>query len=212
MIGNEWYNPDHSGSGMDQPNRQKPNMSHSSSHKVTRLLLAWQAGDKSALNEMVPLVHSELKRIARRNLRRERAGHTMQTIDLVNEAYLKLVDQQRVDFENRAHFYGICARMMRQILVDYARQKNAGKRGGGAVQVTLDEAVAASDKREIDVLAVDQALTRLAEMDERKCRIAELRYLCGLSVEETAQVLGVSAVTVMREWRLAKAWLSKELG
>lgn len=160
---------------------------------------------------MIPLVMSELKRIARRNLRRERTGHSLQTVDLVNEAYLKLIDQPNIGWQNRAHFYGICARLMRQILVEHARKRNANKRGGGVLQVTLDDEMIAADHRAIDVLALDEALKRLAEMNDRKCRIAELRYFCGLSVEETAEALGVSAITVMREWRTTKAWLFKEL-
>ena len=186
-------------------------MSNVPSHIVTGYLQAWQSGDKAALDEMIPLVHGELIRIARRSLGHEHNNLPLQTVELVNEAYLKLVDHQNVDWQSRAHFYGICARLMRQILIDYARHRNADKRGGGALQVILEEALIAGDNKVIDILAVDEALRRLAKLDERKCRIAELRYFCGLSVEESAAVLGVSTVTIKRDWRMTKAWLHREL-
>ncbi len=186
-------------------------MSNSPSHIVTGYLQAWQSGDKAALDEMIPLVHGELIRIARRSLGHEQNNLPLQTVELVNEAYLKLVDHQNVDWQGRAHFYGICARLMRQILIDYARHRNAEKRGGGAVQVTLDDALIARGSNVIDILSVDEALRRLAELDERKCRIAELRFFCGLSVEESAAVLGVSTITIKRDWRMTKAWLHREL-
>ncbi len=179
--------------------------------QITELLVAWGNGDRRALDQLMPLIYDELRRLAHRYLGRERAGHTMQTTDLVNEAYLKLVNEREMQWQNRAHFFAVSAQMMRMILVDYARRRNYAKRGGGAQRVSFDEALVVSDERAADLIALDDALKGLAILDERKSRVAELRYFGGLSVEETAEVLKVSAVTVMREWRLAKAWLYREL-
>ncbi len=186
-------------------------MESDSETNVSELLNVWGTGDQAALEKLMPLVYDELRRIAHRHLGRERAGHTLQTSALVNEAYLKLVKEREMHWQNRAHFFAIAARLMRLILVDYARGRNRVRRGGGALQVSLDEAMAVSDEQMADVLAMNEALDRLATFDERKSRVVELRYFSGLSVEETAEVLQISAVTVMREWRLAKAWLRKEL-
>src|SRR5579864_8274933 len=178
---------------------------------VTRLLLAWRAGDQAALERLVPIVHGELRRIARRCMAGERAGHSLQATALVNEAYLRLVDVQHVNWQNRAHFLAMSARLMRRILVDYARSKGYQKRGGGAVKVTFDERLPVVGGRDQDLVAVDDALEALAKVDERKSRVVELRFFGGLSVEETASVLKVSPDTVMRDWRLAKAWLQREM-
>ena len=186
-------------------------MESASNPNVSQLLEAWGAGDQAALDELMPLVYDELRRIAHRHLGRERVGHTLQTSALVNEAYLKLVNEREMRWQNRAHFFAIAARLMRLILVDYARGRNRARRGGGAQRVSLDEALAVADEQATDVLALDEALNRLAAFDERKSRVVELRYFSGLSVEETAAVLQVAPVTVMREWRLAKAWLHRML-
>ena len=179
--------------------------------EVTQLLVAWGSGDQAALDQLMPLVYDELKRLARRHLGRERRGHTLQTTALVNEAYLKLVDQRAVHWESRAQFFALAAQAMRRILVDHARGRQYLKRGGDAQQVTLDVALLVSTERAADVIALDDALQSLAEFDMRKCRIVELRFFGGLSIEETAQVLEVSPGTVMRDWTLAKAWLQREL-
>lgn len=186
-------------------------MESASETNVSQLLDAWGAGDQAALERLMPLVYDELRRIAHRHLGRERVGHTLQTSALVNEAYLKLVNEREMRWQNRAHFFAIAARLMRLILVDYARGRNRARRGGGAQRVSLDEALAVADEQAADVLALDEALNRLAAFDERKSRVVELRYFSGLSVEETAEVLQVAPVTVMREWRLAKAWLHRML-
>src|SRR5262249_45558812 len=183
----------------------------SSQPEITALLVAWGNGERSALDQLTPLVYKELRRLARRALKHERAGHTLQTSDLVHEAYLKLFNEREMSWQNRAHFFAVAAQMMRMILVDYARKRNYAKRGGGALQVSFAEALAVSDERAADLIALDDALNALARFDERKSQIAELRYFGGLSVEETAEALGVAPVTVMRDWRLAKAWLYREL-
>ena len=174
---------------------------------VTQLLERWSGGDRSALDELMPLVYDELRRLARRYTSRERPGNTLQTSALINEAYLRLVDQKNVRWQNRAHFYGIAAQMMRRILVDHARKRRYQKRGGGGQRVSFDEAMIVSDERAGEVVALDDALKNLAEVDPRKSQLVELRFFGGLSVEETAEVLGVSAPTVKRQWRMAKAWL-----
>jgi RNA polymerase sigma-70 factor, ECF subfamily len=179
--------------------------------EVTRLLIAWRNGDQAALNELLPLVYQELRRLARRRLGRERDGHTLQTTALVHEAYLRLIDQKETQWQNRAHFFAIAAQMMRRILVDHARARQYQKRGGKARQVSLDEALEVSDERAAEVVALDEALTALAEFDERKSRMVELRFFGGLSIEETAEVLQVSPGTVMRDWTLAKTWLQREI-
>jgi RNA polymerase sigma-70 factor, ECF subfamily len=177
---------------------------------VTALLRAWGKGDEGALERLIPLMHQELRRVARRCMAGERPGHTLQATALINEAYLRLVDAQQVDWQDRTHFVAVAARLMRRILVDFARSKRYQKRGGGAVQVTLDEAMLVLERGR-DLVALDEALEALAKFDERKSRVIELRFFGGLSVEETATVLRVSADTVMRDWRLAKAWLMREM-
>jgi len=186
-------------------------MTTPSEKEVTRLLIAWSNGDQAALEQLTPLVYSELHRLAHRYLGRERKGHTLQTTALVHEAYLRLIDQKEVRWQNRAHFFAIAAQMMRRILVDYARSRNVAKRGGDARQVSLDEAMDVSDERAADVIALDEALKSLSDLDQRKGRIIELRFFGGLSIEETAEVLGVSPGTVMRDWTFAKAWLQREI-
>jgi RNA polymerase sigma factor (TIGR02999 family) len=186
-------------------------MTAPSPQEVTALLVAWSNGDRAALDKLMPLVYEELRHLAHRYMGKERAGHTLQTTALANEAYLKLINEREMRWQNRAHFFAVAAQMMRMILVDYARSRRYAKRGGGARQVSLDEALVISDERTGDLIALDDALSGLAALDERKSRVAELRFFGGLSVEETAEVLKVSPVTVMREWRLAKAWLHREL-
>ena len=178
---------------------------------VTRLLLAWGEGDDAALERLIPLVHRELRQIAQRCMRGERPGHSLQASALVNEAFLRLVDTQHVDWQSRTHFLAVAARLMRRVLVDHARSKRYQKRGGGQVNVTLDEALVVSDESRPDLVALDDALTALAQIDERKCSVIELRFFGGLSVEETASFLKVSPETVKRDWRLAKAWLAREM-
>jgi RNA polymerase sigma factor (TIGR02999 family) len=178
---------------------------------VTALLQAWGKGDGAALQELVPHVERELHRIARRCMVGERAGHSLQATALVNEAYVRLVDAQHVKWQDRAHFLAMSARLMRRILVDAARARGYQKRGGGAVKVTLDEALVPAVEPQLDLVALHDALEALAAFDERKSRVVEMRFFGGLSVEETAVVLGVSVDTVMRDWKLAKAWLLREM-
>jgi RNA polymerase sigma factor (TIGR02999 family) len=181
------------------------------SQDVTRLLVDWSNGDQAALDKLLPLVNAELRQLARRYMRRENPGHTLQTSALVNEAYLRLIDQRQVRWQNRAHFFGIAAQLMRRILIDHARSHYYAKRGGGALKVSLDEAAAVTEARAAELLAVDEALEKLTAMDVRKGRIVELRFFGGLTEEETAEVMGVSMPTVQREWRAAKAWLRRML-
>lgn len=182
------------------------------SHDVTQLLLKWSNGNQDAFSELLPLVYKELQKIAHRYLNRERSSNTLQTTALVHEAYLKLIDQNRVQWQNRAHFFGIAAQAMRRILVDNARQRLANKRGKGVEKVALDEGlVDVSDERAGNLVNLDEALSRLAEIDSQKSQIVELRYFGGLSIEETAEVLGVSVATINRQWRVAKAWLYNEI-
>ena len=181
--------------------------SSSSPERVTQLLVAWSKGDRSALNALTPLVHDELRRLAHHYMNRERPGHSLQTTALVNEAYLKLIDQKLVEFHSRAQFFALAATLMRHILVDHARTRHALKHGGAGVRISFEEALLVSAHRDEDLVELDQALTRLAEIDERKSKVVELRFFGGLTVDETAEALGVSAVTVMREWKMAKAWL-----
>lgn len=181
------------------------------SEDVTQLLIAWGEGDESARDQLMPLVYEELHRLAHKHIRKERPGHTLQTSALVNEAFVRLVNQKEVHWQNRAHFFAIAAQMMRRILVDYARSRSYAKRGGHARQVTLNEDLALSDQRSADVVALDEALGELANIDERKCKVVELRFFGGLSIEETAEVLAVSPGTVMRDWTLAKAWLKRAM-
>jgi RNA polymerase sigma factor (TIGR02999 family) len=180
-------------------------------HPVTRLLEAWSGGDRAALELLIPLLEKELHRIAKRHMAKERPGHTLQTTALVNEAYLRLIDAKKVSWHDRAHFLAVCAQIMRRILVDHARGHHSAKRGGGAQFLTLDEALAVSPEPGSDIVAIDDALGTLAKIDPRKGRVVELRFFGGLSVEETAAVLGISPDSVMRDWRLAKAWLIREL-
>lgn len=187
-------------------------MAASSSRAVTGLLLAWSQGEQAALDKLVPLVYGELRRIAHRYMNRERRGHTLQTTELVNEAYLRLINASQVRWQDRAHFFAISAQLMRRILVDFARSRHYLKRGGGAHRATFDEALLVSPAPGPDLVALDDALEALAVKDARKCRMVELRFFGGLSVEETAEVLKVSPDTVHRDWRLAKAWLGREMG
>src|SRR5215472_10154039 len=178
---------------------------------ITKMLQAWRAGDEHALDKLTPQVYRELHRAAKLSMRNERDGHTLQTTALINELYLRLGDLQTIDWESRAHFFAICARQMRRILIDMARARQAHKRGEGAFMIPLDEAPQVSVGTQRDLLAVDEALKALARVDERKSQVVELRFFGGLSVEETAKVLKVSPDTVARDWRLAKAWLLREM-
>lgn len=180
-------------------------------HDITRLLQAWGGGDKEALDQLTPLVYQELRRIARRMMARERPGHTLQTTALVNEAYLRLVDVENVSWQDRAHFFAIGARTMRRILVDFARSRSYRKRGGGEERVSIEESLIVTGRPGGDLLALDDALTRLAALDSRKSQVVELRFFGGLSVEETAEALKISPETLMRDWKMAKAWLYREL-
>jgi RNA polymerase sigma factor (TIGR02999 family) len=185
----------------------------SPSHEVTKLLKNWGAGDESAPDKLMPLVYDELRRLARRYMRREKPGHTLQTSALVHEAYVRLVGQTKIQWESRAHFFGIAARLMRQILVDQARRRNFAKRGGAAaIRVSLTEAASVAEEQSASVIALHDALNNLEKIDPRKSRIVELRFFGGMSIEETAEALKVSPGTVMRDWTFARAWLRKEMG
>jgi RNA polymerase sigma factor (TIGR02999 family) len=186
-------------------------MNDRADHNVTELLTAWSGGDEAALEKLVPLVYQELHRTAHRFMVRERSGHTLQTTALINEVYTRLVDLQGMSWQNRNHFFGICANLMRRVLTDFARSRRFHKRGGNAIHVAFDEAMFGGLERAAGIVALDDALTALAAIDGRKSRVVELRFFGGLSVEETAQVLNVSPETVMRDWRLAKVWLFREL-
>ena len=181
------------------------------SHQITQLLVRWREGDQRALGELMPLVYDELRRLASRYMRGERPGHTLQTSALVNEAYLRLVGHEEMQWQDRAHFLAVAAQVMRRVLVDHARRRGNRKRGGDVLKVALDEALLVSDERAAEVIALDEALARLAELAPRKSRLVELRFFGGLSIEEAAEVLGVSPGTVMREWTFTKAWLRKEV-
>lgn len=180
-------------------------------HQVTELLLDWSNGSQAALDKLIPLVDRELHRLAHHYMRHEKPGHTLQTTALVNEAYLRLVDQRNVHWKNRAHFFALSAQLMRRILVDHARKRKYAKRGGGANKVTLDEVMAVSNERGKDLIALDDALERLAAIDPRKSKVVELRFFGGLSVEEAAEALNISPLTVKRDWSMAKAWLYNTL-
>ena len=182
----------------------------SAQEDVTSLLLASSNGDQEALNRLLPLVYDELRRQADRYLHRERSDHTLQATALVHEAYLRLIDQ-KVSWANRAHFFGVAAEMMRRILIDHARSRQAAKRGSGGIKISLDDVLDLSDERAADLIALDDALKALADFDPQKARVVELRFFGGLSIEETAAVLGVGTATITRQWRLAKAWLYHEL-
>ena len=187
------------------------NTSPTAEPEVTRLLVDWGNGDQAALEEVMPLVYKELRKLAHQYLRKERPGHTFMTTDLVHEAYLKLVNQHGVRWQNRAHFFGIAAQLMRRILVDRARHRGRTKRGGGALTVPLEEGAAVINQSSLTIIALDEALTKLAELDQRKARIVELRFFGGLSVDETADFTKTSPITVMRDWKMAKAWLHRAL-
>ena len=186
-------------------------MAMPTSNQVTQWLLQWSGGDQAALDQLMPAVYTELHRVAVSYLRRESAGHTLQPTALVHEAYLRLVDESRVDWHSRAHFFGAAARLMRQILVDHARRRNAAKRGGGAFKVTIDEARANYEPPGVDLLGLDRALTELAALDPQQSRVVEMRFFGGLSIEETADVLAISPTTVKRDWTTAKAFLRRKL-
>jgi RNA polymerase sigma factor (TIGR02999 family) len=186
-------------------------MTTHSPKEITRLLVAWGDGDESALAELTPLVYEELHRLAHHYMSGERPGHSLQTTALVNEAYVRLIDWKHVRWQNRAHFFGVSAQLMRRILVDFARSRGYHKRGGGAHQVTLGEAAVVADDKGTDMVALDEALSALAELDARQSRVVELRFFGGLSVDEAAEVLKVSPATVRRDWSLARAWLHREL-
>ena len=178
---------------------------------VTTLLMAWSSGSREALEELTPLVYNKLRQLAARELRRELPGHALQSTELVHEAYLKLVDQNRAQWKDREHFFAVAAQMIRRILVSHARAKNSAKRGGGKTMLTLEEPIAAAESESVDLVALDNALENLLEIDPQQGRIIELRFFAGLSIESTARLLGISSATVNREWRLAKAWLFREL-
>lgn len=179
---------------------------------ITQLLVEWNGGNQAALERLMPLVYEELRRIARRHLRNEPQTRTLQTTALVHEAYLRLIDQTRINWQNRAQFFGIAAQMMRRILVDHARKRLRDKRGGKAVVLSLDDnSIDVSDERAAELVALDEALRKLAEQEPAKAKLVELRYFGGLSIEETAEVLGVGTATVIRQWRIVKAWLYKEI-
>ena len=179
--------------------------------EITQLLLNWSKGDQAALEQLIPLVYPELKRLARRYMLRENPGHTLQTSALINEAYLRLVDRQNAEWQDRAHFFAVAAQIMRHILVDHARRYRYDKRGGGTRHVPLDEGAIVREERAGELVALDDALTRLAAIDPRKSQIVELRFFGGLTVEETAEVMKLAPITIMREWRAAKAWLWREI-
>ncbi len=183
-----------------------------SSREITQLLQKWGDGDAEVLDRLLPLVYEELRRLASRYLRKERANHTLQTTALIHEAYLKLIDQREVRWQNRAHFFAIAAQAMRRILVDYARERHREKRGGAAENLPLDEAAfVVSNERSVDLVALDEALTRLEKFDKRQARIVALRYFSGLTIDETAKILSVSNATVRNDWNVAKAWLKQEI-
>jgi RNA polymerase sigma factor (TIGR02999 family) len=178
---------------------------------ITELLAGYGRGDKEALDQLMPVVYEELRRQAARYLRREQAGHTLQTTALIHEAYVRLIDQRHVQWQNRAHFFGIAAQLMRRILVDHARTKKRVKRGGSDIRVSLGDANVSVKGQDLDIVALDEALQRLSEIDEQQSRVVELRFFSGLTVEETAEVMGISKATVKRDWSMAKAWLHREL-
>ena len=180
-------------------------------NEVTQLLLRWSEGDKAALGKLMPLVYRELRRLAGHYMRRERPGHTLQASALVNEAYLRLVDYRRMQWQNRAHFFAVAAQAMRRVLVEHARSRQYAKRGGTAQRISLDDVAVLTDQQAAELVALDDALTSLEALDARKARIVELRYIGGLSIEESAETLGVSTATVERDWRSAKAWLYRAI-
>jgi len=186
-------------------------MAAPSTHEVTSLLQAWGRGDDNALQQLVPLVYEQLRLAARRYMARERPGHTLETTALIHETYLRLVDVRQVKWQNRTHFLAMCAQLMRRILIEFARSRGYRKRGGGAVRVDFDRALLVGKRPDFNLVALDDALNRLAQVDERKSKVVELRFFGGLEVKETAEVMNVSVDTVMRDWKLAKVWLLREL-
>ncbi len=186
-------------------------MASASPRQITQLLVKWSEGDQAALSELMPLVYSELRRLARHHLRRERPDHTLESAALVHEAYLHLTEQKGAHWKGRAHFFAVAAQLMRRILVDHARRHQAAKRGAGAIKLSLDAAVELPKQLSLDLLRLDEALTSLGAIDAQQSRVVELRFFGGLSIEESAEVLGVSPTTVKREWTIAKAWLYREL-
>ncbi|NLD38195.1 MAG: sigma-70 family RNA polymerase sigma factor [Desulfatiglans sp.] len=186
-------------------------MSEFSSQEVTHLLIAWREGEKDALDKLIPLVYEELRHLAHNYMRGERKCHTLQTTALVNEAYLKLLDCSRVNWQNRAHFLAITAQLMRRILVDYARSKRSYKRGGAAERISLDEFKLVSRNTDPDLIEIDEALESLKQVDARKCQVVELRFFGGMTAEETAEVLDISPDTVLRDWKFSRAWLAREM-
>jgi RNA polymerase sigma factor (TIGR02999 family) len=185
--------------------------SNESSPDITRLLVRWSRGEREALEELTPLVYDELRRLAKVYLRRERPDHTLESTALVHEAYMRLIDQNQVEWHNRNQFFAIAASLIRRILVDHARARVAAKRGGPALKLSLDEALAASEQRDLDLVSLNDALKALNDLDEQQARIVELRYFAGLTIEETAEILGISPATVKREWVVAKAFLRREM-
>ena len=181
------------------------------SHELTQLLISWGQGDQSAIDQLMPLVRAELRRLARNYMARENPGHTLQTSALINEAYIRLVDQQNVPWQNRNHFFAVAAQVMRHILIDHARRHCYAKRGGGARKIPLDEVTVMTDRRAEELVALDEALNALAALDSRKSRIIELRFFGGLTIDETAEAMKISPITVTREWRTARAWLRREI-
>jgi RNA polymerase sigma factor (TIGR02999 family) len=190
---------------------KEPGKPGSDEPRITQLLAAWSEGDQTALDAIMPLVYDELHRMARRFMARQNPGHTLQPTALINEAFIKMVGNENKEWKNRAHFFGVAAQAMRHILVDYARSRNYAKRGAGAQRVELDQAMTVTDEHSGDIVALDDALNELSKVDRRKSQVVELRYFGGLTVDETAEVLKVSTITVMRDWSLAKAWLYREL-
>lgn len=186
-------------------------MEHRVRPDVTELLRAWSQGDQSALEKLTPLVYEELHHAAHRYMAQEKPGHTLQTTALINEAYVRLIDRREMNWQNRVHFFGVCAQLMRQILTDYARSRLSRKRGAGVQPVSLDESLEVSQEPRTDLVAMDDALKRLATVDPRKSRVVELRFFGGLTAEETAEVLNISPETVLRDWNLAKVWLLREM-
>jgi len=186
-------------------------MSFGSEAKITELLLAWGEGDEAALEQLIPLVYQELHRLARHYMRQEQPGHILETTALINEAYLRLVDGNRVHWQNRSHFYALCARAMRRILIDHAKSRRRAKRGGGAHEVSLDEVASLAQDRAAELVLLDEALKRLETFDKRKSQVVELRFFGGLSIEETAEVMKISTISVSRDWSTAKAWLHREM-
>jgi RNA polymerase sigma factor (TIGR02999 family) len=186
-------------------------LEHPTSHQVTDLLARWRTGDRAALDALMPLVYDELRKLARHYLRQERPDHTLQSTELVHEAFMRMVGQNPPAWHSRAHFYGVAARLMRQILVDHARKQRAGKRGGDSLKLTLSEGLAGTPDSGLDILALDDALNRLTELSHQQGQIVELRFFSGLSIEDTAEVMGVSPATVKRNWITARAWLFREM-